>query len=105
VADPHPTEARFPAVPVEAGHYESFYLKACHPDEPLGIWIRYTVHKRPDALPNGSIWVTLFDGASEGPRAHKETKPGPTAGGGNWIEVGDASMRPGAASGAIDGAE
>jgi hypothetical protein len=105
VADPHPTEARFPAVPVEAGHYESFYLKACHPAEPLGIWIRYTVHKRPNALPNGSLWVTLFDGASEGPRAHKETKPAPTAAGGDWIGVGEASMRPGAASGAIDGAE
>ena len=49
MAAPHPTEARFPAVPVEAGHYESFYLKACHPAEPLGVWIRYTVHKRPGA--------------------------------------------------------
>jgi hypothetical protein len=105
VAQPNPTEARFPAVPVEAGHYESFYIKACHPAEPLGVWIRYTVHKRPGALPNGSLWVTLFDGAAEGPRAHKETKAGPIAGGGDWIGVGEASMRPGAAVGAIDGAE
>ena len=37
------------ACPSSAGHYESFYLKACHPDEPLGVWIRYTVHKRPGA--------------------------------------------------------
>jgi len=105
VAAPHPTEARFTAVPVEAGHYESFYLKACHPAEPLGVWIRYTVHKRPDALPNGSLWVTLFDGEAEGPRAHKETKPAPGAGDGHWIRVGEASMRAGAASGAIEDAE
>ena len=105
MASPHPTEARFPAVAIETGHYESFYLKACHPDEPLGVWIRYTVHKRPDALPNGSVWVTFFDGDGEGPRAHKQTKPLPTADGGDWIRVGDASMRVGAAQGAIDGAE
>jgi hypothetical protein len=105
VAAPHPTEARFPAVPVESGHYESFYLKACHPDQPLGVWVRYTVHKRPGALPNGSLWVTLFDASAQGPRAHKETVPGPTAGGADWIRVGEASMRAGAASGAIDGAE
>jgi hypothetical protein len=105
VAAPHPTEARFPAVPVEAGHYESFYIKACHPQEALGVWIRYTVHKRPGALPNGSLWVTLFDRAAQGPRAHKETLPAPVAGGTDWIGVGEASMRTGAAVGAIDGAE
>ena len=48
------------------GHYESFYLKACHPAEPLGVWIRYTVHKRPGEPPNGSLWFTLFDGAPGG---------------------------------------
>ena len=104
MAAPNPTEARFPAVPLEAGHYESFYLKACHPAEPLGIWIRYTVHKRPGAAPTGSLWVTLFDGSAEGPRAHKETTPEPLAGGGDWIAVGESSMRAGAAVGSVDGA-
>jgi hypothetical protein len=104
MAAPHPTQARFPAVPLDAGHYESFYLKACPPVEPLGVWIRYTVHKRPGAAPNGSLWVTLFDGGAEGPRAHKETRPGPTAGGADWIGVGEAAMRDGAAVGSIDGA-
>jgi hypothetical protein len=104
MAAPDPTQARFPAVPVEAGHYESFYIKACHPVEPLGLWIRYTVHKRPGALPNGSLWVTLFDASAQGPRAHKETRAAPTAGP-NWIGIGDAHMRSGAAAGSIDGAE
>jgi hypothetical protein len=104
MAAPHPTQARFPAVPPEAGHYESFYLKACHPAEPLGVWIRYTVHKRPGAAPNGSLWVTLFDGTADGPRAHKATLPAPTTADA-WIRIGESSMRDGAAVGSIDGAE
>ena len=28
--------------------YESWYLKASHPSEPLGVWIRYTTHQKPD---------------------------------------------------------
>ena len=52
-----PTEARFPAVPAKAGHYESFYLKLCHPSEPLGAWIRYTVHKRPGEAAEGLALV------------------------------------------------
>jgi hypothetical protein len=105
VAAPDPTKARFPAVSPGAGHYESFYLKACHPAEPLGVWIRYTVHKRPGEAPNGSLWVTLFDGDAEGPRAHKETRPAPVGGGADWIAVGEAAMRAGAAVGSVDGAE
>jgi hypothetical protein len=104
VARPHPTEARFPDVPRGAGHYESFYLKACHPERPLGVWIRYTVHKRPGAEPKGSLWFTLFDADAAGPRAAKVTLPGPRAGGGDWIGVGNAALRPGHAAGELDGA-
>ena len=103
MARPHPTEARFPAVPAAQGHYESFYLKACHPDRALGVWIRYTVHKRPGAQPSGSLWFTLFDGSADGPRAHKATLPGPMAGDGHWIRVGEASMGDGAANGELEG--
>ena len=53
--------ARFPDVAEKAGHYESFYIKACRPGGGEGIWIRHTVHKRPGAEPKGSIWFTLFD--------------------------------------------
>ena len=94
-----PTEARFPGVAAKAGHYESWYLKACHPSEPLGAWIRYTVHKRPEASPTGSLWFTLFDAAADGPRASKVTLPAPAAGGGDWVRVGEASLGPGRASG------
>jgi hypothetical protein len=90
-------------VAASAGHYESFYLKACHPEEPLGVWIRYTVHKRPGAEAKGSLWFTLFDATADGPRAQKVTLPGPRAGGGEWIRVGEAALGPGAAVGALDG--
>ena len=67
--------ARFPKVAAKAGHYESFYIKACRPGGGQGIWIRHTVHKRPGAEPNASIWFVLFDRDAEAPRATKVTVP------------------------------
>ena len=97
---------RFPEVAAKAGHYESFYLKACRPGGGQGIWIRHTVHKRPGAEPSASIWFTFFDRAADGPRATKLTVPAtelsvPT---GSWIAVDGAEIGPGyarCASGAL----
>jgi hypothetical protein len=100
MAAPHPTEARYPRLPAKAGHYESFYLKLCHPVDPLGAWIRYTVHKRPGASPKGSLWFTLFDRAAEEPRACKLTLPDPTSGG-DWIRIGESRLGEGEASGEV----
>jgi hypothetical protein len=94
-----PTRARFPDVAVGAGHYESFYMRAAHPTEPVGIWIRYTVHKRPGAKPNGSLWFTLFDGAAGGPVASKITHYHPTAGGSSFIEIDGSTFGPDAVRG------
>ena len=80
MAGVNPTEARFPGIRASAGHYESYYLKACHPEEPLGVWIRYTVHKPPDEEPKGSVWFTLFEAGAGGPVAAKETLPEPDHG-------------------------
>jgi hypothetical protein len=95
--------ARFPKIAARAGHYESFYIKACRPDGGRGIWIRHTVHKRPGAEPNASIWFVLFDRESEGPRAAKVTVPATelTAPAGSWIRVADAEIGPGWARGSI----
>jgi hypothetical protein len=87
-------------VPAKAGHYESFYMKLCHPSEPLGAWIRYTVHKRPGAAPTGSLWFTLF--ALEGPRAAKLTVPAPASGDGDWLRVGSARIGGEGATGSIE---
>ena len=92
MAAPNPTEARFPDLKLDAGGYESFYLKLCHPSRPLGAWIRYTVHKRPGAEPTGSLWFTLFDRSAGAPRASKVTLPRPGAGGADWIRVGEATL-------------
>jgi hypothetical protein len=94
---------RFPRVAAKAGHYESFYIKACRPGGGLGIWIRHTVHKRPGAEPNASIWFVLFDREAEGPRATKLTVPASelSAPEGGWVRVAGAEIGPGRAEGAV----
>jgi hypothetical protein len=95
--------ARFPRVAARAGHYESFYVKACQPGGGRGIWIRHTVHKRPGAEPNASIWFVLFDREAEGPRATKVTVPAAelSTPAGSWIRVAAAEIGPGRAEGAV----
>ena len=95
--------ARFPRVAAKAGHYESFYVKACQPGGGRGIWIRHTVHKRPGGEAKGSIWFTLFDRDAEGPRATKLTVPETqlSAPAGSWIRVADAEIGPSRAQGSV----
>jgi hypothetical protein len=95
--------ARFGEVAAKAGHYESFYVKACRPDGGLGIWIRHTVHKRPGQEPTGSIWFTLFDREAPAPQATKVTVPasGLSAPAGSWIRVAGAEIGRGRAEGSV----
>ncbi|MFI5027514.1 MAG: hypothetical protein ACHQCF_00855 [Solirubrobacterales bacterium] len=95
--------ARFPKVAARAGHYESFYLKTCRPGGGQGLWIRHTVHKRPGAEPNASIWFVLFDREADGPRATKVTVPAAelSAPRGSWIRVAGAEIGPGRAAGGV----
>lgn len=86
--------ARFTGLGWRAGGYESFYLKANHPSDPLAVWIRYTVHKRPGHGPRGSLWFTLFDGSKPGPVATKVTTDRLDAGEGDYIRVGEAEFSP-----------
>jgi len=97
-------EARFPKVAEKAGHYESFYIKACRPGGGQGIWIRHTVHKRPGEGPKASVWFTFFDADAAGPRATKLTVPSAqlTSPPGSWIRVAEAEIGPGSAAGAIE---
>jgi hypothetical protein len=89
-------EAVFPHVATKRGHYESFYLRACDPREPLGVWVRYTVHKRPGESPRGSVWFTLWDPE---PHASKVTVDDLAAPIGGWIRVADSVFEPGRAAG------
>jgi hypothetical protein len=75
--------------------YESWYLKASHPTEPLGVWIRYTTHRKPDGPERGSLWFTLF---GDGPPQAAKVTPGPEAlarGDGAFISIGDAEFADG----------
>ncbi len=95
------TEARFPGVPANAGHYESFYIKTAQPQGGRAVWIRHTIHKRPGQDPNASLWFTYFDADAPGPRATKETVgldqlSVPT---GAYVQVGGAVLEPGRAHG------
>jgi hypothetical protein len=96
--------ARFREVRPSAGHYESFYVKACQPGGGLGVWIRHTVHKRPGAEPTGAVWFTLFDREADGPRAAKVTVGAGELAvpAGSWIRVGDAEIGPQEAEGSVE---
>jgi hypothetical protein len=96
-----PTRARFPSVLSGAGHYESFFAKLTHPAEPLGVWIRYTVHKRPGAPAQGSLWFTLFDAGA--PVAGKVTLAPEELGSGpdHYIHVGASRFGPRGLAGSL----
>jgi hypothetical protein len=73
-------------------------LKASHPSEPLGVWIRYTTHQKPGEAETGSLWFTLF---GPEPAAAKLT-PGPEAlsrGGGQFIRICDSVFADGRVTG------
>lgn len=92
--------AVFPDAPMRAGMYESFYLRAVSPEQPVGVWIRNTVHKAPGAPPRGSVWCTVFDSRRGAPFTHKVTSGQLGVPAGGWIEIGsDSRMGPAGASG------
>lgn len=98
------TEARFPSIPAAAGHYESFYLKATAPAGGRAIWIRYTVHKRPDAAPTGAVWLTVFDAERGPPRALKQQFGAELVSvpAGAYLRIDGAEIAPGRLAGELD---
>jgi hypothetical protein len=99
-----PTSAIFPRAPIGVGMYESFYLRAVAPDQPVGIWIRNTVHKRPGQRPRGSVWCTVFDARRQSPFMHKLTSDTLTAPPSAWIEVGESNPQTGEFDSSSEGA-
>jgi hypothetical protein len=88
-----------------AGHYESFYQRANHPDRPLAFWLRYTIFapaRNPSAAV-GELWAVAFDGESGQHAVAKEEFPlaqcrFPTDR--FDVRVGDAGVAPGRLTGA-----
>jgi hypothetical protein len=61
----------------QAGHYESYFQRANHPERPLAFWIRYTIFspkgRAQDAV--GELWAIFFDGEHDRITAVKEAIP------------------------------
>ena len=82
------TSAVFPQARARKGMYESFYLRAVAPQQPLGVWIRHTVQKPSGCAPRGSLWCTVFDATRGAPFMHKLTSDRLRVRPDAWIEVG-----------------
>jgi hypothetical protein len=93
------TSAVFPRARTRAKMYESFYLRAVSPEQPVGVWIRHTVGKRRGELPIGSVWCTVFDAHRGRPFMHRLTGEKLSVPAGGWIEVGSARLTPTSAEG------
>jgi hypothetical protein len=59
----------------QGGHYESYFVRANHPDRALAFWIRYTIFRSKHGAqgPEGELWAIWFDGETEEIIAAKET--------------------------------
>lgn len=97
------TAARFPSIPPDAGHYESFYLKAAAPEGGRAVWIRHTVHKRPDRPPTGAVWMTWFDADRGAPVAAKQQVDAAALSvpDKSYIRVGESEIAPGRVQGQV----
>jgi hypothetical protein len=98
------TSAVFATAERRAGMYESVYLRAFSPAEPVGVWIRYTVHKRPQAAPRGSLWLTVFDARRERPFQQKLTSEDLRVPEHGWIAIENSLLGPDGAVGECGGA-
>ena len=98
------TRPRFPAVQAPGAHYESYYLKAVHPDGGLGVWVRHTIQKAPGQPPVGSLWCTLFDAKRGGPLAVRSTLDPEALAvtGEGHLRLGDAVFAPGVVEGSAE---
>jgi hypothetical protein len=90
--DPDAVAPRWPGVQAGRGHYESYYLRAVHPTEPRGVWIRYTVSVPPGGRATGQLWCTLFDRNGARPSAIRVDAGEPVSGDGAWIRLADSTF-------------
>ena len=74
--------------------YESYYLRAAHPDEAIAVWIRYTVQKPKGQDAKASLWFTLFDDSAGRPFAEKLTvvRDQLSEPANDWIRIGESSF-------------
>jgi hypothetical protein len=93
------TIAMFARTPARKAMYESFYVRAVSPSQPVGVWIRNTAQKRAGAAAVGSVWCTVFDASRGRPFMAKLTSDSIREPPDGWIAVGDAGDADGAGGG------
>ncbi|HEY3970027.1 MAG TPA: hypothetical protein VGL79_01400 [Solirubrobacteraceae bacterium] len=99
-------QPQFPSASPDTGMYESFYLRAVSPDEPVGAWIRYTVEKGAGLAARGSLWVNVFDANAGAPLMHRQSSDELTVPDNGWIAIGSGShFGPTSAQGYIEPGE
>lgn len=85
------------------GHYESYFLRANHPQRALAFWIRYTFFS-PEGRPQdavGEVWAVYFDGEEDYIVAAKEAfAVADCRIGRDGLEIGEARLGAGTLSGA-----
>lgn len=79
--------AMFARTPARKAMYESFYVRAVAPSQPLGVWIRHTAQKLPGERARGSLWCTVFDAERGAPFQHKLTSERLTVPADGWIAL------------------
>lgn len=90
----------------DKGHYESYFLRANHPDRPLAFWIRYTIFA-PRNQPEhnrGELWAVVFNGETAQTQAAKMEIPLARCHFDNSslnVRIGDAMLQPGLSQGEI----
>jgi hypothetical protein len=95
------TSAMFARTPARKAMYESFYVRAVSPSQPVGVWIRHTVQKRAGAAAVGSVWCTVFDASRGRPFMAKLTSDALREPPDGWIAIGDGDAASAAAGGEI----
>lgn len=60
-----------------AGHYESYFLRANHPQRALAFWIRYTFFSPKGSAGDavGEVWAVVFDGERDRIHARRDSFP------------------------------
>lgn len=90
----------------DRGHYESYFLRANHPDRPLAFWIRYTIFA-PKGKPEhniGELWVIVFNGETDQVSAAKAEVPLAECqfdNSGLNVKIGTAILQPGFLQGEV----
>jgi hypothetical protein len=61
----------------QEGHYESYFLRANHPERPLAFWLRYTLLSPKNDLRHamGAVWAVFFNGETGAHASAKEEFP------------------------------